>query len=229
MNNLNAPGARFLSGIDVSSYQRTVDWTAVAGSGIQFCYIKATEGSSCADHGFAQHWRRAGETGLARGAYHFFHPTMPVTTQANFFLHTVGEPQPGDLPPALDLEAPEEWVGIPAAARAALAIKWLEIVETRLNLAPIVYLSPAFMIETLRNASALGRYRLWLAEYTSAAAPRVPSPWTAWTFWQHMGKGRVPGVALPVDLNWFNGTAGDLQALAVAAPQISPVPPVVAS
>jgi lysozyme len=218
VNTPNAPGARCLSGIDVSGYQRAVDWTAVAASGIEFCYIKATEGSSHNDGGFAANWKGAAQAGLIRGAYHFFHPSKPVTAQADFFLRTLGQLQPGDLPPALDLEAAAEWAAIPVTARAALAIQWLEAVEARLNVAPIVYLSPAFMNETLGNAAALGRYRLWLAQYTSAPAPRVPTAWTAWTFWQYIGKGKTPGVSLPVDLNWFNGTLDDLKALTVAAP-----------
>jgi hypothetical protein len=33
-------------GIDISSYQPTVDWTTVVDNGITFAYIKATEGTS---------------------------------------------------------------------------------------------------------------------------------------------------------------------------------------
>ena len=32
-------------GIDVSDYQTSVDWTTVVDNGIQFAYIKATEGT----------------------------------------------------------------------------------------------------------------------------------------------------------------------------------------
>jgi GH25 family lysozyme M1 (1,4-beta-N-acetylmuramidase) len=33
-------------GIDVSGYQPTVDWAAAKANGVQFAYIKATEGTS---------------------------------------------------------------------------------------------------------------------------------------------------------------------------------------
>ena len=33
-------------GIDISDYQPNVNWTAVVDNGIQFVYIKATEGAS---------------------------------------------------------------------------------------------------------------------------------------------------------------------------------------
>jgi GH25 family lysozyme M1 (1,4-beta-N-acetylmuramidase) len=35
-------------GIDVSSYQGTIDWTKVASEGVSFAYIKATEGTCTA-------------------------------------------------------------------------------------------------------------------------------------------------------------------------------------
>jgi lysozyme len=213
VNNPGAPGVPFLPGIDVSHYQQAVDWTAAARSGIQFCFIKATEGVSAADSKFTLNWQRAAEAGLVRGAYHFFHPNVPVTAQASFFLRTVNQLQPGDLPPVLDLEAADEWTNIAAAERAGLAVTWLETVASSLGSTPLVYLSPSFMTEVLENAPSLAPYRVWLAEYTTAQAPSVPMPWTTWTFWQHDGEGNVPGVSGTVDLNWFNGTLDDLRLL----------------
>jgi lysozyme len=98
-----------------------------------------------------------------------------------------------------------------------LAIQWIETVESRLGVTPIVYLSPAFATEILRNAPALERFPLWLAHYTGAAAPDVAKPWNSWTFWQYTREGKTPGVTLPVDLDRFNGSLDDLKALAVKA------------
>lgn len=36
-------------GVDVSSYQGVVDWSALAGQGVDFAFIKATEGSGLQD------------------------------------------------------------------------------------------------------------------------------------------------------------------------------------
>lgn len=36
-------------GVDVSSYQGEIDWNVLAGEGIQFAFIKATEGSAHTD------------------------------------------------------------------------------------------------------------------------------------------------------------------------------------
>ncbi len=221
MKSLDASEARGLPGIDVSHYQQAIDWLSVARSGIKYCFIKATEGSSRLDQFFHQNWQGSAEAGIARGAYHFFHPAAPVTAQVDFFLRTVPELQPGELPPVLDLEVPQNWTGIPPSERGALALNWLNAVEQHLGATPLVYLSPAFMTTTLKNAPELGRFPLWLAHYTTAMAPAVPKPWTSWTFWQHTGQGKTPGVSGYVDLNWFNGTLDNLKSLTRSVREIS--------
>ncbi len=207
-----------VSGMDVSHFQLTVDWAAIAATDIRFCFMKATQGASNVDGTFARNWKGAREAGLLRGAYHFFNPSAPTAAQAESFIRTVALLEPGDLPPALDLEVPSAWAGIATEDRARFAIEWLETVESRWGVRPIVYLSPAFASEILSNALALARYPVWLAHYTSAAAPNVVKPWDTWTFWQHTGSGTTPGVTAPVDLDRFNGSLDDLKSLAVPQP-----------
>lgn len=212
----NDPLAAAVPGIDVSHFQPVIDWAAVVRSGFQYCFIKATDGSSSVDRSFVQHWQAARKAGLFRGAYHFFRPRDPASAQANLFLRVIKDLDPGDLPPVLDLEAPDDWIHIPCNERAGMAITWLEAVEQRLGIAPIVYLSPSFACDILANAGALGRYSVWLAHYTRSEAPAIPKPWSCWTFWQH-GNARTPGISVPVDLNWFNGSRDELKALARAS------------
>src|ERR671910_485801 len=59
-------------GVDVSSHQSEIDWENVAGDGIEFAYIKATEGGDYVDERFQQNWDDSAAAGLDRGAYHFF-------------------------------------------------------------------------------------------------------------------------------------------------------------
>jgi len=205
-----------VAGIDVSHFQREIDWAAVAASGIGFGFIKATEGVGTLDRQFHANWAAAKDAGLLRGAYHFFHPTSPAAAQADWFLRTVGRLEPGDLPPALDLEVPGAWAGIAASDRANLVLAWLETVEQRFGVTPIVYLSPAFAIEVLDSAPALARFPIWFAHHTHAEAPHIAAPWESWNFWQYSGNGQAAGVTLPVDLDRFNGSLDDLRQLAVA-------------
>jgi lysozyme len=213
VNSPTAPVPAFLNGIDVSHFQQAIGWSAVAASGISFCFIKATDGARHVDERFALNWEAAGQAGLARGAYHFFQPAVSVTAQADLFLRTVPPLEPGDLPPVLDLEAPFEWASVPVPDRAALAVSWLQAVECGLRMRPMVYLSPAFMTEVLHNASTLAAYPVWLAHHTTGPAPEIPAPWKSWTFWQHASQGTTPGISTLVDLNRFNGTLDQLKAL----------------
>lgn len=205
--------AAAVPGIDVSHYQPAVDWAAVVRTGFQYCFIKATEGVASVDRSFDRHWQDVRKAGLLRGAYHFFRPRVSALAQANLFLRIVKDLESGDLPPVLDLEAPDDWSGIPCQDRAGLAIAWLEAVEQRLGITPLVYLSPSFACEVLGNTAALARYPVWVAQYTQSEAPTIPKPWNSWTFWQHSNT-RTTGISVPVDLDWFNGSRENLKALA---------------
>ena len=49
-------------GVDVSSYQGDIDWNVLSSQGIEFAYIKATEGSSTVDRCFDANWNAASKT-----------------------------------------------------------------------------------------------------------------------------------------------------------------------
>ena len=59
-------------GVDISEYQAEVDMASLRGQGIEFIYMKATEGSGHVDSRFARNWENAREWGIPAGAYHFF-------------------------------------------------------------------------------------------------------------------------------------------------------------
>jgi len=212
------------SGIDVSHHQHTIHWNTVAAAGIQFVFIKATEGQSVVDPRFGANWTGARSAGILRGAYHFFRPDIPAQAQANNFLTLLQSVYPAELAPALDLElrkldGTDAWDGIPLSQRTGLAVEWLTAVEQRLGRRPMVYLSPSFALEKLGGATALGTYPLWIAHYTTNPQPRVPSAWSDWTFWQYTERGKIGGISGTVDRNKFNGPANDLLALSATAPQ----------
>src|SRR5260370_4539420 len=207
----NGAATSILAGIDVSHYQRKIDWGAVAGPGVQCCFIKATEGGRDVDASFKGHWQGAATAGLIRGAYHFFRPQAPVSTEAALFAHTLGELQPGDLRPALDLEGTAGWADTPPADRAPLALNMLQAIECRLGVTPIVYTSPWFATEMLKSVPTLARFPIWIAQYTQELRPNVPKPWNTWNFWQHSQSGNVPGISGFVDLDRFQGWLVDLR------------------
>jgi lysozyme len=220
----DTPNAVSDSGIDVSRRQGFIDWSAVAAAGIQFVFIKATEGQSVVDPRFRDNWAGAKSAGILRGAYHFFRPAIPPRAQADNFLTLLQDVDTADLAPVVDLElrklgGNDAWDAIPLSQRSGLAVEWLTAVEQALGRRPMVYLSPSFALEKLGGATALGAYPLWIAHYTANPQPRVPPAWSDWTFWQYTERGTVSGIAGAVDRNRFNGSANDLIALSTSTPR----------
>lgn len=92
-----------VKGVDISSYQKDVDFGSLARQGIRFAYIKSTEGSSHVDEKFATNWKKAGDTEIMTGAYHFFSYESGGEAQANHYIETVGKLK-DHLIPAIDVE-----------------------------------------------------------------------------------------------------------------------------
>lgn len=204
-------------GIDVSHHQGTIDWRKVKNAGCRFAFMKATEGGTFVDRTFKRNREQAGELGIVTGAYHFFRTRTSLDAQMDNFASALGTVNPGELSPVLDIEVPSQWTHLPVAERNELVLDFIEGMRTRLgrNIKPIVYLSPSFADDILRNDARLKDHPLWLAHYTSAAQPRTPRPWSTWKFWQWTERGRCDGISTAVDLNRFNGTAADLDAMLV--------------
>lgn len=198
-----------LFGIDVSHYQGDPDWSKVKAAGVDFAFIKATEGSSLVDKKFARNRAQARLYGVPTGFYHFARANAPLQNQINNFLATVGKLEPGDLPPVLDVEIPEPWLKLSLKKRLELVYGWLKAAKKALGVDPIIYMSPSFA-QVLGNDPGLAAYPLWVAHYTKAGKPTVPKPFPFWTFWQYSDRGTVSGITGPVDVNRFNGDKSQL-------------------
>lgn len=193
----------FTLGVDVSSYQPTIDWPTTRAGGWPFAFIKATE-ALAVDPDFATHFPAAKAAGILRGAYHFFHPEVDATAQANFFLAQLAT-DPGELPPMLDVEQLNK---VPAAQAAAAVAVWVNVVTT--NFArPVIYTSPGFWNALPAIAGIGGMADLWVAQWTSASPEKVDG-WDGWTFWQYSDTGSVPGIPVAVDVDRFDGSVAEL-------------------
>lgn len=193
-------------GIDVSYYQDTIDWPRVRRAGIQFAFIRLSDGAQLRDAKFATNWAEAGRAGVVRGAYQFFRPDQSVLAQADLMIAALQNGDPGDLPPVIDIEVDG---GLDPAIVAARAQQWIERVRDKLGVEPIVYTGSDLWRSG--GAEPLGPQPLWIAHYTQNC-PTLPPPWTRWRFWQHTDRGAVPGIEGPVDLDLFAGELGELQA-----------------
>jgi lysozyme len=197
-----------VQGIDVSKWQGDIDWRKVQAAGVQFAYIKATEGGDHIDPKFHQNWRGAKRAGVLRGAYHFVYWCRPAHEQALWFVLNVPS-DPDALPPVLDVE----WNAhsktcpsriSPARARAKIEVL-LDAMRAHTGKEPIIYTDITFHKQVLQ-----GRLRdrnFWLRSV--AAEPRKVYRDRPWLFWQFTTTGRVNGIQGTVDRNVFNGRPAD--------------------
>ncbi len=219
-----------IEGIDVFDGQGVIDWSAVAGAGIGFAMIKATQGTYDTQGTFASNWPASRRAGVRRGAYHFFDPTEDGVAQAQRFLAAIGPLEAGDLPPMLDLECPDgdpDCLGTgaagsaPAGAIAGRMWDWLHAVEAATGTRPLVYTFADYFASSGVDPTGLDAYPLFLAQPAASSAARacftVPSPWSRAAMWQYSWNGAVSGVDGAVDRDRFLGSAADLVALAALA------------
>jgi lysozyme len=196
-------------GIDVSHHQGRIEWDAVAGAGVRFAYLKATEGRDFRDPRFRDNWMGAEAAGIARGAYHFFTFCSPGRAQAEHFLR-VAPPVRGALLPAADVEFRGNCKGwrsldaVPAELRA-----FLDAVERAWGAAPILYVTPEAHARVL--AGRFGGHSVWVRDVLRRPAPDA---YGGWLVWQFSETGRVAGIAGAVDLDVLRPGAalGDLMA-----------------
>ncbi|MEO8845616.1 MAG: GH25 family lysozyme [Kofleriaceae bacterium] len=202
-----------VNGMDVSYYDTSIDWPTVKAAGIDFAFIRVTDGTQYQDPKFSEYWAGARAAGVIRGAYQFFRPAEDPIAQADLMLSLMGPLQPGDLPPVLDVEVSGS---LSTTEVAANVHAWVDHVTTAIGRVPIVY-AGLYSWPTLTGSADLTSSPLWIAQYTTAACPNIPSPWTKWMFWQHSDTGAVDGVvSSQLDLNVFNGTLDQLMAFAGA-------------
>ena len=215
--------ADVVEGIDVSDAQGPVDWAAVRSSGIAFAYLKASQGTYYLSDVFPGNWSNARAAGVVRGAYHFFDPREDGATQAQTFLAAMGTLEPGDLPPALDLECPDGnsvCLGFyggsgatPAWEIEARVRDFLSTVAEATGREPVVYTFGSYFSGNGIDASTFTHAPLWIADWDGGSCLSVPAPWSAAKIWQYADTGWVPGAGT-VDHDRFLGTMEDLQAFA---------------
>ena len=195
-------------GIDVSKWQGAIDWTQVAGSQ-QFVIARVSDGTYL-DTWFDSYWPDIKANGMVRGAYQYFEPAEDPIAQADILLNKMGPMEAGMLPPTLDVEATG---GLTPAEVEAAVQQWVDYVQAKLGVAPIVYTGNWFWDPSVNSAAQAG-LPLWESYYCTNCCPKIPAPWTDWVIWQYDDKGTVAGVSGDCDMNLWNGDLASLQTFA---------------
>lgn len=203
-------------GIDVSHYQKDIDWVKlrnadINASPIRFIFVKATEGENMVDECFAENFRQAKENDFITGAYHFFNPNGDPLLQAQNFIRQV-KLEPGDLPPILDIETRGK---LPEDVFNDHLLLYIKTIQKHYGIAPIIYTGVKFREHHL-SSPVFDSYPFWIAHYYVDKLRYTG----AWSFWQYTDAGTVDGIDGYVDMNIFNGKLSDLIALTIPEPSV---------
>lgn len=211
-------------GIDVSRHQGDIDWNQLAlycdSEGkvfaakptekkylqpVFFVYVKATEGATVKDRTFDIRMTEAERHGITKGAYHFLRLGSPVEEQIKNFTETANWSE-GDLPPALDVEVESEIQAHGVARLLDMTYTWLEEVEQKMNVRPIIYTRESIRDKYLAKDPRFAKYQCWIARYHPDGPVKEE-----WTFWQMTERGRLKGYKGDVDIDIFKGTYRDFE------------------
>lgn len=218
---VSPPAGYPIIGLDVSTFQGTVDWGSVAARGALFAYARASEQANIPDGSFAANYAAAKGTGLFVGAYHRARPDVSSgRAQADYFLDQAQYARDGrTLPPMIDIEWPRStWTGLNAcynlspAALVAWIRDFVDEVTARTGQLAMIYTNPNWWNPCTGGDASFGAYPLFNSGYTPTPPP-TPSGWARWTFWQYGNEGVFPG-----DQDVFDGDYAALQRLAGGIP-----------
>jgi lysozyme len=181
-----APATYAVHGIDASRFQGAIDWPVARAAGVNFAYLKATEGGDLLDPKFQDYWRGAARAGVARGAYHFYYHCRPAAEQARWFIRNVPRVR-GALPPVLDMEwtpfSPTCTIRPDGAIVRREAGIFMDAIEAHYGQRPVIYTSVDFWEDN--QMWLLRGHDFWLRSV--AAHPQDLYAGHHWAFWQCRG------------------------------------------
>lgn len=157
-------------GIDVSVYQKNVDYNKVKASGIDFVIIRAGFGRSVSqkDKQFETHYKNAKAAGLGVGAYWYSYAMSPADAEqeAKAFLEVVKGKQ-FDYPVYYDVEEGKQFA-LGKTAVSNIIKAFLSTVEAAgywVGLYCSTYYLNTYVTEDIRN-----RYAIWVAQYSKSCS-----------------------------------------------------------
>ena len=192
-----------MKGIDVSTYQRNVDYKKLKADGVEFVIIRASYGDvlsfpSQKDPMFESHYKAATAAGLHVGAYHFTYALTPekAKREAQGFMSVI-KGKKFDMPVYIDLESEPSSGYLPfktgKANCSAMVKAFCDELEKN-NYWAGLYISRSPLQDYITTDVA-SRFSLWVAEYAS----KCNYPGTV-DIWQYTSTAR------------FNGYNGNLDA-----------------
>lgn len=198
-------------GIDISKFQgHEITTISTSNTDLNFVICKATEGITYTDPNFTENWNTITKQGFVKGAYHFYRTNDAPQPQADNFLNALGNLPTTAFSPIVDFEE-GSIVGTQTKDQIISdLLSFLDILEAKYNRVPMIY-TDVNIGNSYLSDPRFAKYPLWIANYTSAAAPTMPGAWkgTEWVLWQQSDNYKIGDTANDYDL--FNGDVAQLK------------------
>ena len=193
-------------GIDVSSFQKEVDWEKVADAGIQFVMIRVgfrgygEKGSLIEDKYAQANYAGAKAAGLKVGGYFFSQAISEAEAieEAEYVLELTKQWEM-DMPLGFDWEChTEEYrtAGVDAETLTACTKAFCQAMAEK-GQDILIYVNPADSPKQM-HWDEVAQYGLWLGQYGETLESTQ-----AVAMWQYTNQGKVPGIKGNVDINLF--------------------------
>ena len=191
-------------GIDVSQYQKKIDWKKVAKAGVSFAMIRVgyrgnDVGGLFEDKYFEQNIEGALKNGIKVGVYFYTQAasTEEALEEASFVIKRIKK-YDITMPVAFDMEysEPSRIADLDPSEKTEIAAAFLNAVAEK-GYKPIIYGSPSWLMGELELAN-LTEYDTWLAHYTD----ETPYPFV-YSMWQYSDEGKIKGIKKKVDLDIY--------------------------
>ena len=197
--------ATYKKGIDVSEWQKTIDWEKVKAAGIEFAMIKAGSGRNRIDPQFKYNISECNRLGIPCGVYWFSYAYTEelARNEAKYCLAAIA-PYKLDYPVAYDFEydsvdnAEKLGIEITKEMASSFARAFLGEIEAARYYAQL-YTNADYLTRYFDSELAK-RYDVWLAQWPSK--PNLDTkPSQAGGIWQYSNTGSVDGISERVDLD----------------------------
>lgn len=190
-------------GIDVSVFQKDIDWDKVYDAGIRFVmvrlgYTSFDKGNRSLDTKFEQNTEGALKAGLDVGCYYFSQASSKkeAIEEAKFVIKNL-HGKKIKMPVAFDMENTQEkdrHEDLSKEERTLIADAFLTVIKNN-GYKPMLYGNQRWIYSHI-DYSKLTDYDLWLAHYSE----RTDFPFR-YNMWQYSKKGKIDGISTDVDMN----------------------------
>lgn len=175
--------SELLLGVDVSHWQGVMNWARAKKAGVEFAFIKASEGTSYKDDQWRANVSGCMVQGIPWGIYHFWSDAASPADQARNVLDAWNF---SACPIAIDVESFP--MGLWPAANARSISELVERLEDKTGKRPTIYTSRTKWDGRVKSSSNWRKLPLWVANY-GVNKPILPEDWTDWMVWQYTNNG----------------------------------------